>query len=84
MPAGATIPDVDVGERVFLFRDARGWSIVETAKRSGLSREAVGKIEGGKTSPTLASLRRLSRGFGVSLDEFLHGPVPERETEKQT
>ncbi len=80
MPAGATIPDVDVGERVFLFRDAKGWSQIETARRSGLSREAIGKIEGGKTSPTLASLRRLSRGFGTTVEEFLHGPIPEKKT----
>ncbi len=71
---------VDVAERLFLFRDAAGWSQAETARRAGISRTSVVLTETGETSPRTPTLRRMARAFGVSVEDFLHGEVPEKKT----
>ncbi len=71
--------DVDVGERIFLFRDAAGWSQAETARRAGISRNTVVVTETGRTSPRLPTLRRLARALGVTVDDLLGGPIPEKK-----
>jgi transcriptional regulator with XRE-family HTH domain len=68
--------DVDVAERLFLYRDSAGWSQVELAKRAGISRTSVVLTESGQTAPRLPTLRRLARAFGVSVDEFLSDREP--------
>lgn len=70
MAAQATTPTTEVGERIFWFRDARGWSQIELARQSGVSREAIIKIEGGKSSPKLPTLRRLARAFNTTVEEI--------------
>ncbi len=73
-----------VGERLFLWRNSKGWSQDELARQAGVSRSAVALTEIEQTCPRLSTVRRLAWTFGVTVDEFLHGPVPERDTEKQT
>lgn len=68
--------EVNVGERLFLYRDATGWSQAEVAKRAGISRTSVVLTETGETRPRLPTLRRLARAFGVSVEEFLSNREP--------
>lgn len=79
MTRQVTEPATDVGERLFWFRDAAGWTQAETARKAGISRTIVALTETGKTSPRLPTLRRLARAFGVTLEELLDGPIPGRE-----
>jgi transcriptional regulator with XRE-family HTH domain len=65
-----------IGERLFLYREAVGWSQSEVARRTGLSRTTVVNTENGVTYPSMPTLRRLSRAFGVSLMEFLSDDEP--------
>ena len=52
-------------------REARGWTLVELATRSGVSRAMVSKIERGEASPTAAPwLGRLSAAFGLTLSQL--------------
>lgn len=75
----ASTKDVDIAERLFLLREAQGWSQTEVAKRSGVSREAIVLTETGRTFPRLPTLRRLARAFGVSVEEFLNAGEPEKQ-----
>ena len=63
-----TLPDV--GRRVKRLREAHGLSLRTLAERSGLSVSAVSLIERGQSSPTVATLHRLSAALGVRIVEF--------------
>lgn len=69
--------DVDLGERLLLYRDARGWSQERTAVEAGISPTTITHIETGQNpNPRRVTLRRLARAFGVSLEEFLSDRPP--------
>ena len=61
----------EIGDRLFELREQRGWSQTEVARRARLSRSTVVNVENGVRSPSMPTLRRLARAFGVSLDELL-------------
>jgi len=52
-------------------REARGWSILDLAARSGVSRAMISKVERNEASPTAALLGRLSGAFGLTLSTLL-------------
>ncbi|MDP9476308.1 MAG: helix-turn-helix domain-containing protein [Actinomycetota bacterium] len=70
----------DVGEKLFLWREAYGWTQTLTAEKAGIDRSTVVLTETGETRPRLVTLRRLAKAFGVSVDELLSGPLPEEKT----
>jgi transcriptional regulator with XRE-family HTH domain len=51
---------IEVGRRIRELRQAAGLSLRAMAKRSGLSTNAISRIERGESSPTVASLLRLA------------------------
>jgi len=67
----------EFGERLFTYRDSRRWTQEELAKRAGTGRSAIVLSETGQTYPRLTTQRRLARAFGISVDELLHGDLPE-------
>ena len=58
------------GEHVRSLRRERGLTQEVLAERSGLSVEAVGRIERGAFSPTLDTIEKLSRGLEAGFDEL--------------
>ena len=52
-------------------REARGWSLSDLARHSGVSRAMISKIERADASPTAALLGRLSGAFGLTLSTLL-------------
>lgn len=74
---------VDVGERLFQLRDARGWSQEKVAEMGGLGRSAVILTETGQTRPRPSTLRKMARAFGLSVDEFLYGELPNEKAAKE-
>ncbi len=54
-------------------RQSRGISIKRFAKESNLSRAMISKIEAGKTTPTVTTLRKLAKGMGMTLGEVVAG-----------
>ena len=60
-----------LGERLRRLRIARGLSQAELAKRAGIARISVARIEAGHQSPRYETLERLAKGLGVPLDFLL-------------
>jgi len=58
--------------RLRVLRAERGWSQAELAGRIGVSRQAVNAIETGKHDPSLPLAFRLSRLFGLSIEEIFN------------
>lgn len=59
-----------VGGRIKDLRIARGLSVEEVAKRSGISEETIASIERHLVSPPLGNLVSLAKVFEVSVGEF--------------
>src|SRR3970282_1532273 len=69
--------EVQLGQRVKTLRERRGLSLRALAARSGVSINAISRIERGETSPTVASLRRLAAALGQPIGAFFaDGPAP--------
>jgi transcriptional regulator with XRE-family HTH domain len=60
-----------VAQRVRLERAARGWNLAELAKRAGVSRAMISKIERAEVSPTAMLLGKLSGAFELPLSVLL-------------
>ncbi len=60
-------------------RTRAGWSQTELADRVGLSRQSLAAIESGASVPSTEVALRLSRAFGVAVEDLFqlaHGPFP--------
>ena len=68
-----------VGPRILLLRQERGLSLRALARESGLSVNAISRIERGENSPTVSSLHRLAKALDVQITEFFRAS-PERST----
>lgn len=60
----------NVGRRIRERREQLGLSLREVAARSGLSLNAISRIERGDNSPTVASLQVIATALGVRITEF--------------
>lgn len=59
-----------IGLQVRAYRVELGMTVVEVAKQAGLSAGMLSKIENGNTSPSLATLKSLSRALNVPVTSF--------------
>src|SRR5206468_7736481 len=75
MPSSApdVSTEVDVGERLQALRRFRRCTLREIAQRSGLSESFLSQVERGRSSASIASLRRIADALGVSMAD-LFGP----------
>lgn len=60
----------EVGKRLRLIRQQRGWSQRELAKRAEVTNSTISLIEQGRVSPSIASLKKVLDGLPMSLAEF--------------
>ena len=65
-----------VGRRVKQFRLARGWSLQDLVDNAGkiVTKQAVSKIEKGRSSPTNKVLRELARALAIPVSALLSQP----------
>ena len=63
--------DASIGARIRIERQARDWSLAELARRAGVSRAMIHKVEHGHSSPTANLLGKLSGAFGLSISALL-------------
>lgn len=63
--------DGRIGARIRAERDGRGWSLTELARRAGVSRAMIHKVEHGASSPTAHLLGKLSGAFGLTMSALV-------------
>jgi transcriptional regulator with XRE-family HTH domain len=71
---------LDLGARVRALRQARDWTLEEAARRAGLARSTLSKIENGQMSPTFDAVQKLARGLGIDVPQLFTPPVTDRVT----
>ena len=59
-----------IGERIRTLRKVRKLSQERLAERAGIDRSHMGFIEQGRRQPTTATLYKLTRVLGISLEEL--------------
>ena len=89
MPSSArdVVAEVDVGERLRELRRFRRATLRTIAERSGLSESFLSQVERGRSSASIASLRRIADALGVSISDLfepegLPGPRVLRRSER--
>lgn len=65
-----------LGERIYRYRTERGLSQLEVAEKLDVSRQSVSKWETDGAVPDLDKLVKLSKLFGVTMDELVKGEGP--------
>ena len=52
-------------------RKDRAWSLTQAAEQTGVSKAMLGQIEREESSPTIATLWRIAKGFKVSMSSLI-------------
>ena len=68
--AGPPVAPLKLGERVRAIRHARSWTLEEAAKRAGLARSTLSKIENEQMSPTFDAVQKLARGLDIDVPQL--------------
>lgn len=71
------------GDQVKMFRARRGWSQQELAKRAGLDKQTVFRIESGGNTRH-GTTGKLATALGVSLSQLIDEPRPRRTGHAET
>ncbi|MDF3416086.1 cupin domain-containing protein [Sulfitobacter sp. M57] len=74
----ATDTEFDVGVRLREIRQQYGLSQRQLADRAGVPHGQISMIETSKSSPSVASLRKILGGFGMNMSEFFEPDVIEQ------
>ncbi|MEM8791171.1 MAG: XRE family transcriptional regulator [Pseudomonadota bacterium] len=74
------VPPLNLGERVRQLRQDREWTLEEAAKRAGLARSTLSKIENAQMSPTFDAVQKLARGLGIDVPQLFTPPVSDKIT----
>ena len=64
------------------WRDLRGYSVRELARRARVGYVTIVRIENGHMSPTVAMLEKLATALGITVRDFF--PVERRSSEPRT
>lgn len=59
-----------IGTKIKLERVKRNWSQEELAEKADLSKNSVGAIERGTSSPTVETLAKIADAFGFPLNDL--------------
>ncbi|SMF53845.1 transcriptional regulator, XRE family [Tistlia consotensis] len=63
--------DRRIAQRLKALRAERGWSLDELARRSGVSRATLSRLENAEVSPTASVLGRLCAAHGLTLSRLM-------------
>lgn len=61
---------MEIGERIKALRTAKGLTLYQLARRTGLQYTALKKIEEGQTDPRADTLFKIAKGIGVDASRF--------------
>ena len=65
-----TAEPLNLGQRVWELRKAKGWTLDQAAKQAGLARSTLSKIENGQMSPTYEAVKKLAEGLKISVPQL--------------
>lgn len=74
-----TVMDFDVGARLRELRAAAGLSQRELATRAGVPHGLIATVEQNKSSPSVASLRKILDGLTVNFVDFFSAEPPQQD-----
>ena len=75
VPAWRQHPE-HAGKRLRVLREAAGWSQLQLAATSGLTHEAISRLELGRLSASAESVRKLAQALDVDPEQFVsHEPL---------
>lgn len=57
-----------IGQRIASLRKLKEWSQEELARRAGLQRTHISRIEAGKYAVTLETIQAIAEAFGMTVD----------------
>ncbi|OIQ29254.1 MAG: XRE family transcriptional regulator [Alphaproteobacteria bacterium MedPE-SWcel] len=66
-----------IGANLRQLRKAAGLSLSAAAELTGVSKAMLGQIERGESSPTIATLWKITRGFHLPLTALIEGACPD-------
>ena len=75
---------MDTKARIRELMEARGWTIYELAKRSGLAQTTLANMWKRNTEPTIPSLQAICGAFGMTLAQFFSEGSLVELTEEQS
>ena len=63
--------DQRIAERIRALRSERGWPLDELARRSGVSRATLSRLENAEVSPTASVLGKLCAAYGLTMSRLM-------------
>lgn len=66
-------PVFEFGKRLLAYRGMKNFTLEELKELTGISTSTLSKLENGENEPTLDSLKKLSKAYGISLDDLVGG-----------
>ncbi|HUI43280.1 MAG TPA: helix-turn-helix transcriptional regulator [Terriglobia bacterium] len=63
---------MNIGTRIRSLREAKGLSQGDIERRSGLLRSYISRVEGGYTTPSLATIEKFAKAVGVQPYQLLY------------
>ncbi|SDZ82174.1 helix-turn-helix domain-containing protein [Rubrimonas cliftonensis] len=69
-PDSPELAPLRLGARVREIRRARNWTLEQAARRAGLARSTLSKIENEQMSPTFDAVQKLARGLGIAVPQL--------------
>lgn len=70
VPHAFVVRLIDGENPVAVYRDWRGLSQSELARRSGVNRTQIADIEAGRKTGSVATLKKLAEALGVTIDDL--------------
>lgn len=61
---------LNLGAKLRQLRKNKGWTLDETAERSGLAKSTLSKIENDKLSPSFQVIQKLTSGLGIDVPQL--------------
>lgn len=84
MKLDKTKAGVALGVKIKAIRKAKELTLMDVAKRCGVSASALSKIENGAISPTYGNLLRIAHGLAVEIGEILAESAPNVVTARRS
>jgi transcriptional regulator with XRE-family HTH domain len=81
---GAPLAPLRLGERVRAIRRARNWTLEEAARRAGLARSTLSKIENEQMSPSFEAVRKLALGLGIDVPQLFRPAGEDRASGRRS